>query len=180
MCLRAKSLFLRKIGRLGTSLDTLPMSGGQGLTSFISRDMGFPESVEVGHSSRALGNDRSASGNRSGGVRVSVDNESGYGQADYKAGSQAGGIPGVLAPLRMLLPRLRAMLGSSAKVAVERCGIGDRRSTFTFLIPSVDVQYVRRPLRHREQSRVGIENLSTERKSDGAASRAGRTSKASS
>ena len=30
MRLSAKSLFLRKIGRLGTSVDTLPMSGGQG------------------------------------------------------------------------------------------------------------------------------------------------------
>jgi hypothetical protein len=31
--LSAKSLFLRKIGRLRTSVDTLPMSGGQGVAS---------------------------------------------------------------------------------------------------------------------------------------------------
>ena len=51
--------------------------------------MRFVESVEVGHFSCVLGDDRSATGNRRRGVRVSVDKESGYGQAAYEAGSQA-------------------------------------------------------------------------------------------
>jgi hypothetical protein len=92
--LSTKSLFLRKIVRLRTSVDALPMSGDQGVVSLISWNMRLPEPVEGGRAICVSGLTARPAGNGVGECESFVDEGSGYGQADDEAGGQAGRIPG--------------------------------------------------------------------------------------